>query len=88
MSKHNIQFSPEAFADYKYWQTHDLKTLKKINELIKSIERDRVTEGVGKPEILKGNLSGYYSRRINREQRLVYTVSGNKLLVASCRYHY
>ena len=75
MTKLLITFSTDAFEDYKEWQIQDRKTLKKINQLIKSIERDGVLEGIGKPEKLKGNLSGWYSRRITQEHRLVYTVS-------------
>ena len=88
MSKHNIEFSPEAFEDYKYWQANDKKLLKKINSLIKSIERDGMLQGEGKPELLRGNYTGFCSRRINHEHRLVYKVNDNTLSIAACRYHY
>lgn len=88
MSKLNIEFSPEAFEEYQYWQVNDKKLLKKINSLIKSIERDGMLQGEGKPELLRGNYSGYCSRRINIEHRLVYKVNDTSILIASCRYHY
>lgn len=89
MSKRlNILFSPVAFDDYKHWQTQDKKLLKKINSLIKSIERDGLLEGEGKPEALRGNLKGYFSRRINHEHRLVCKVSDASIQIVSCRYHY
>ena len=62
--------------------------LKRANELINSIQRDGALEGIGKPEKLKGNLSGFYSRRINTEHRLVYKVSEQQLSIIACRYHY
>lgn len=88
MAKLSITFSPQAFDDYEYFQKKDGKIIKKINQLLKSISRDGALDGIGKPEKLVGNLSGYYSRRINQEHRLVYTVNNNTILVASCRYHY
>lgn len=88
MSKLNITFTPTAFSDYNYWLQQDRKILKKINCLIKSIQRNGVTEGEGKPEPLKGELQGYYSRRINREHRLVYTIEDNHIIIIACRYHY
>ncbi|MBE0334784.1 Txe/YoeB family addiction module toxin [Staphylococcus epidermidis] len=88
MNKYNITFTPTAFEDYKYWQTQDKKLLKKINSLIKSIQRDGILEGEGKPEPLKGNLKGYYSRRINHEHRLVYTIKDPSIIIIACRYHY
>ncbi|MGD6887755.1 Txe/YoeB family addiction module toxin [Staphylococcus shinii] len=88
MVKLNITFSPQAFDDYEYFQTKDRKMVKRINQLLKSISRDGALDGIGKPEKLVGNFSGYYSRRINQEHRLVYTVNDNAILVASCRYHY
>lgn len=88
MSKLSITFSPQAFDDYKYFQKKDGKIIKKINQLLKSISRDGALDGIGKPEKLVGNFSGYYSRRINQEHRLVYTVNNDTILVASCRYHY
>ncbi len=76
-----------AWADYLYWQTQDKKTLKRINTLIKDIERNGNT-GIGKPEPLKGNLSGFWSRRIDDFHRIVYRVSSDILEIASCRNHY
>lgn len=88
MTKLNITFSPQAFDDYEFFQNKDTKMVKRINQLLKSISRDGALEGIGKPEKLVGNFSGYYSRRINQEHRLVYTVNDSATLVASCRYHY
>lgn len=88
MSKLNITFTPTAFKDYEYWLKQDKKLLKKINSLIKSIQRDGILEGEGKPEPLKGNLQGYCSRRINHEHRLVYTMKDNQIIIIACRYHY
>ncbi|MBR0365521.1 MAG: Txe/YoeB family addiction module toxin [Clostridia bacterium] len=76
-----------AWADYLYWQTQDKKTLKKINELIKDIERNG-NLGIGKPEPLKGNLSGLWSRRIDEYNRLVYRIRENMIEIVSCRNHY
>ncbi|MCU6236703.1 Txe/YoeB family addiction module toxin [Morganella morganii] len=80
-------WSEEAWEDYLYWQETDKKTLKKINDLIKDAKRTPF-EGKGKPEPLKHNLAGFWSRRITAEHRLVYAVTDNSLLIASCRYHY
>ena len=82
-----IIFSKNSWEDYLSWQTEDKKILKKINELIKDIQRTPYT-GIGKPEPLKFDLSGLWSRRIDREHRLVYQVIGDDLLIYSCRYHY
>lgn len=82
-----LTWSAEAWEDYIYWQDTDKKTLKKINELIKDASRTPF-EGKGKPEPLKHNLVGFWSRRITSEHRLVYAVSDDALLIASCRYHY
>ena len=76
-----------AWADYLYWQTQDKKTLKRINELIKDIERNG-NLGIGKPEPLKGNLSGLWSRRIDEYNRLVYRIREDVLEIVSCRDHY
>ena len=76
-----------AWADYLQWQTQDKKTLKKINELIKDIDRNGYT-GIGKPEPLKGNQSGFWSRRIDEYNRLVYRITGDVLEIASCKDHY
>ncbi|CAM3849562.1 Txe/YoeB family addiction module toxin [Serratia silvae] len=82
-----IIFSEQSWADYLYWQQTDKKMLKRINELIKDIKRSPLA-GIGKPEPLKHNLSGFWSRRIDSEHRLVYQVTEDSLLIASCRYHY
>ena len=83
----NIQFSSRAWEDYVYWQQFDKRVLKKINDLLKDISRNPY-EGIGKPEPLKHALSGYWSRRITDEHRLVYRVEGDVLKVAQVRYHY
>ena len=83
----NLLFTDACWDDYLYWQTQDKKTLKRINELIKSAQRTPF-EGIGKPEALRGNLSGYWSRRINQEHRLVYEASDEQLTIIACRYHY
>ena len=80
-------FSEKAWDDYLYWQTTDKKILKRINLLIKDIKRSPY-EGIGKPEPLKHGLSGYWSRRINDEHRLVYKTQDKSLLIAQLRYHY
>ena len=71
-----------------YWQTQDKKTLKRINQLIKDIERNGCLEGIGQPEALKNNLHGEYSRRINEKDRLVYHVENDRIYIVSCRGHY
>ncbi len=76
-----------AWDDYIYWQTRDRKTLKRINALIKDIKRSPF-EGIGKPEPLKGNLSGMWSRRIDEENRIVYYEENSILYIVSCRGHY
>jgi toxin YoeB len=82
-----ITFSKNAWDDYLSWQSEDKKILKKINELIKDIQRNPFY-GIGKPEPLKFDLAGFWSRRIDREHRLVYQVINDDLLIYSCRYHY
>ncbi len=82
-----IVFSDEAWNDYQYWIANDRRILKRINLLIKEIRRDPFS-GLGKPESLKHNLSGYWSRRITEEHRIVYRVSGDELMIAQLRYHY
>ncbi|MDR2889934.1 MAG: Txe/YoeB family addiction module toxin [Lachnospiraceae bacterium] len=77
----------EAWNDYIYWQTQDKKTIKRINALLKDIERGNF-EGIGKPEPLKGELSGFWSRRIDDTNRFVYRISGDVLEIVSCRGHY
>ncbi len=76
-----------AWSDYCYWQKQDKKTLKKINELIKDAQRNAY-EGIGKPEPLKNDLSGWWSRRINDCDRLVYKVENDAIIIASCKGHY
>ncbi len=82
-----LTFAKTAWEDYLYWQQTDKKTLKRINTLIKEIERQPFT-GIGDPEPLKHNWSGYWSRRIDREHRLVYKVTDNAIIIVQCRYHY
>ena len=82
-----ITFSAEGWEDYLYWQSEDKKTLKKINQLIKDIARDPFN-GIGKPEPLKENLSGYWSRRIDSKNRLLYSVNGDVIEIYQCRCHY
>lgn len=84
----NKLFSDDAWKDYLYWQNNDKSKVKRINELIKSIERDGYSSGLGKPEPLRYNLSGYWSRRINYEHRLVYKSDNNNIYIASCKDHY
>lgn len=85
MSK--LIFTSYAWEDYLYWQTEDRKTLKRINQLIKDIERNSY-EGIGKPEPLKGNLSGYWSRRIDSTNRLVYRIENEAIEFYAFRTHY
>lgn len=82
-----ILFHNKAFLEYLSWQNTDKKTLKRINELIKDIMRNHY-EGIGKPEPLRYQLSGYWSRRINKEDRLIYKVEGDLLIIISCSEHY
>ncbi|WP_075996040.1 Txe/YoeB family addiction module toxin [Salaquimonas pukyongi] len=82
-----IVFSPQAWEDYLYWQSKDRKRLERINALIRECTRTPY-RGTGKPEPLRGPLSGWWSRRIDREHRLVYRAEKDDLLIAQCRYHY
>ena len=82
-----LSFADDAWGDYLYWQKNDKKILNKINRLIKEIAREPF-EGIGDPEPLRYNWSGYWSRRITIEHRLVYKVTDDRLLIAQCRYHY
>lgn len=82
-----IVFSTLAWEDYQYWQSNDEKILIRINELIKDTMRSPF-KGIGKPEPLRGNLSGWWSRRINREHRLVYRFKEGDLQILQCRRHY
>jgi toxin YoeB len=80
-------FSENAWKDYLYWQKTDKRILKRINLLIRDIQRIQY-EGIGKPEALKHGLSGYWSRRINDEHRIVYKVENDSVFIAQLRYHY
>ena len=82
-----LTFSTSAWEQYLYWQTTDKKILKRINTLIKDIQRQPY-EGIGKPEPLKHGLAGYWSRRINDEHRIVYKQQDETILIAQLRYHY
>ena len=82
-----LSWAEHAWNDYLYWQQTDKKILKRINSLIENITRHPF-EGVGNPEPLKHNWSGYWSRRINREHRLVYKVLDESITIVQCRYHY
>jgi toxin YoeB len=82
-----IAFTDDAWDDYLYWHSQDKVVFKRVNALIKDAMRDPFA-GVGKPESLKHSMSGYWSRRITDEHRMVYTVSGNTLTIAQLRYHY
>lgn len=83
----NLAWTPTSWADYLYWQQADRAKVKRINELIKSTLRTPF-EGIGNPEPLKHELQGFWSRRIDSEHRLVYTVENDNLLIVACRYHY
>ena len=83
----NKGFADTGWQDYLYWQTEDRKTLKKINQLINDIARNG-NDGIGKPEPLSGNLSGYWSRRINDKDRLIYRIDENNIYILACRFHY
>ncbi len=82
-----LQWDYDAWQDYVYWQTQDKKTLKRINMLIKDIGRNPF-DGIGKPEPLKGELSGFWSRRIDDEHRLVYVAEEDAILIIACKGHY
>ena len=84
-----VSFEKEAWKEYLYWQKTDKKVLRKINDLIKEIQRSPL-DGIGKPEPLRFDLSGYWSRRINQELRLVYKISeqSDEIIIIQCRYHY
>ena len=80
-------WTDKAWENYLYWQNQDKKTLKRINQLIKDIERNGY-EGIGKSEALRGDLSGWWARRIDDTNRLVYRLENGKLIIADCRSHY
>lgn len=81
-------WSDIAWEDYLYWQSQDKKTLKRINQLIKDIERNGCLSGIGNPEALKGDLQGEFSRRIDAKNRLIYHTEGNRIFIVACRGHY
>jgi toxin YoeB len=80
-------WTDEAWEEYLYWQTQDKKTLKKLNSLIKDIQRHPF-EGIGKPEPLKDNLSGWWSRQIDEKNRIVYRIEKDNIIISQCRGHY
>jgi toxin YoeB len=86
MARH-LTFTPDGWDDYLYWQTQDKKTLKRINHVLREILREPFT-GIGKPEPLRENLTGYWSRRIDDTHRLVYAIEEQAIVVVACRYHY
>ena len=83
----NKAFTDIGWEDYLYWQTEDRKTLRKINTFFKDIQRNG-NEGIGKPEPLTGDLSGFWSRRINQKDRLIYALEMDQIIIIACRYHY
>lgn len=83
----DLLFLPEGWEDYLYWQTQDKKTLRRINALIKDIQRNPF-EGIGKPEPLKGSYQGWWSRRIDEANRIVYKVEDSQIVIAQSRTHY
>ncbi|MCQ2798089.1 MAG: Txe/YoeB family addiction module toxin [Bacilli bacterium] len=80
----NYLFTPNAWEDYIFWQEND----KRIKDILKDISRNGASDGIGKPEPLTGDLKGFYSRRINDKDRLIYKVENNTISIISCRYHY
>ena len=86
-SQRQIAFTNAAWQDYVWWQTQDRRTLRRINLLVEAVLREPFT-GIGKPEPLRENLSGYWSRRIDDSNRLVYAVEDDQIVVIGCRYHY
>ncbi|MFZ9588229.1 MAG: Txe/YoeB family addiction module toxin [Chitinophagaceae bacterium] len=83
----DIRFTPHAWKDYLFWHSTDKKMLNRINKLIIEISRNP-HDGIGKPERLKGNFSGWLSRRINLEHRLIYSITDDAIIIIACRYHY
>ena len=82
-----LTWLPGGWAEYLYWQEHDRKVLARVSEVIRDTLRSPLS-GIGKPEPLKGNLKGWWSRRITQEHRLVYRVDGQTLIIMQCRFHY
>ncbi len=87
MQIRKMQWDFDAWEDYLYWQSQDKKMVKRINQLLKDMKRSPF-EGIGKPEPLKENLSGFWSRRIDDEHRIVYAVDEDMIFIISCRGHY
>lgn len=87
MSERLLSWTQSSWDDYLYWQTQDKKTLKRINRLIVDTQRTPFT-GIGKPEPLKENLAGFWSRRVDDAHRLVYAVDTDAITIITCRYHY
>lgn len=83
-----VTWSVQAWQEYTSWQADDRKMVKRINVLIKDIVRGNEAEGIGKPELLRGDLTGWASRRIDQEHRLVYRIVDETLEIRQCRYHY
>ena len=83
----NNVFTENGCKDYVYWQTEDRKTLRKINNLLEDIKRNG-NEGIGKPEALSGDLAGFWSRRINDKDRLIYKIDDENVYILACRFHY
>ena len=83
----SLMFLPQGWDDYLYWQTHDKRFSRKINQLIQEVMRSPFS-GTGKPEPLKNNWAGWWSRRIDNTHRFVYKIDGNVLVIAQCRTHY
>ncbi|SNQ51002.1 toxin of the YoeB-YefM toxin-antitoxin system [Frankia canadensis] len=83
-----LVWTDHAWEDYLYWQGQDRRTLKRINALIADIKRDPEGQGIGKPELLRNNLAGLRSRRIDDEHRLIYAVETSQITIISCRYRY
>ncbi len=82
-----IRWADEAWEDYLWWRKKDQRVFKRVNRLIEAVQKDPF-RGIGKPEPLRHEWAGYWSRRITEEHRLVYKVAGNQLFIAACRYHY
>lgn len=84
----NLLFTDTGWNQYTEWQGQDKKIIKRINQLLKSIDRDGAMQGIGKPELLKHDKSGLYSRRIDEANRLVYEIANSQIIVKSCKGHY
>lgn len=83
----NITFTTKAWEEYSYWQSQDKRTLKRINTILTDIQRDNFV-GIGKPEPLKSNFAGYWSRRIDSSNRLIYRINNNQIEILQCKGHY